>query len=429
MAAKSSAQAVFRTTGQRVSVSRRAKVLGQRVSVARRAKVLGQRVSVARRAKVLGQRAPGRLAARFVGASVGLLADRVLGEPPEWVHPVALFGRAMEKLERCCWADAKGRGIVYALLGAAQGYFAGLLLESLLDSAGPSLLGSMISTATAVWLCSAGRSLSFHAKKVSAALGESDLRESNLWESDLGESNLGTGDLQEARSRLSMMVSRDVMGLDPGGVARATVESVAENANDAVVAPALYGALLGARGALLHRALNTMDAMVGYRSPRYERFGWAAARLDDAAGWLPSRLTAALVMALVPGRAKEISRAWRQDAPGHPSPNGGVAEAGFAGALGVQLGGVNIYEGRLELRRVIGRGDPPQAGDIKRALLLLDAVVLGLSLALALGGLTMGGLGTRRSAPKAFASRERGICASRKAERVVALVVASGDAK
>jgi len=314
-----------------------------------------------------GQHQTAQFAGRLLGASLGLLLDRALGEPPEWLHPVVLFGRVMQHLEKRCWADARANGVLYAACGAALGLGTGVLLESVSSFVGSPMLGSLFSSATGVWLCAGGKSLSDHARRVFEPLQRDDLH--------------------EARVQVSRMVSRETSNLDVGGVARAAVESVAENANDALVAPALYGALLGAPGALLHRALNTMDAMVGYRSPRYRRFGWTAARLDDIAGWVPSRLGAALVMALVPARAKEVFKACREDAPGHPSPNGGVTEAAFAAALGVQLGGVNTYEGRVERRASLGTGKPPGPIDIERASLLLDALDAALSGLLALSGL------------------------------------------
>jgi adenosylcobinamide-phosphate synthase len=316
-----------------------------------------------------------QLAARLIGASLGLLLDRALGEPPQGLHPVALFGRVMQRLEGRCWADARANGALYAGCGVALGLGSGVILESALNLGGSPVLGSVFSTATAVWLCSAGKSLADHARGVLEPLQRNDLH--------------------EARVQVSRMVSRETGNLDATGVARAAVESVAENTNDALVAPAFYGAFLGAPGALLHRALNTMDAMVGYKNPRYRRFGWTAARLDDLAGWVPSRLAAALVMTLVPRRAKEVFKAWREDASRHPSPNGGVTEAAFAGALGVQLGGVNTYEGRVEARASLGTGKPAEPNDIERASLLLDAVGASLSGLLALSGLALWVLQTR----------------------------------
>ncbi len=164
---------------------------------------------------------------------------------------------------------------------------------------------------------------------------------------------------------------------------RAVVESVAENTVDAVVAPALWGAVLGGAGALGYRAANTLDSMVGHRSPRYARFGTASARLDDALGWVPARATAVLVALVRPGRAGAVVTAVRRDAPAHPSPNAGVAEAAFAAALGVQLGGANRYGDRVEVRPALGDGPPPGRGDVGRAVALSRDVTLALAALLA----------------------------------------------
>ncbi len=174
------------------------------------------------------------------------------------------------------------------------------------------------------------------------------------------------------------LVGRDPQALTEEGIAAATVESVAENTVDAVVAPALFGATLGPPGVAAHRAVNTLDAMVGHRSARYHRFGWAAARLDDVAAYLPARVTAALVCVTRPHRVGAVRDAVRHDARAHPSPNAGVAEAAFAGALGVELGGPTQYASHREDRPRLGRGPRPAVADIERAARLADQVELAL---------------------------------------------------
>src|SRR5204862_659388 len=190
---------------------------------------------------------------------------------------------------------------------------------------------------------------------------------------------LDLGGLETARAALPALVGRDPAGLDEREIARAVVESVAENTVDAVVAPAFWAAICGAPGALGYRAVNTLDAMVGHRSARYRAYGWASARLDDAAGYLPARLTAALVAGVRPGRAAAIWQAVRRQAPAHPSPNAGVAEAAFAAALGLRLGGENRYGDRVEVRPALGTGRPPEAADIPRAISLSKQVTLALA--------------------------------------------------
>jgi hypothetical protein len=174
--------------------------------------------------------------------------------------------------------------------------------------------------------------------------------------------------------------------LDEKEIARAAVESVAENTVDAVIAPALWAAAAGPCGALGYRATNTLDAMVGHRSARYERYGWASARLDDVAGWVPARVTAGLVAAVRPGAAVAVMRAVRRDAPAHPSPNAGVAEAAFAAALGLRLGGTNRYGDLVELRPPLGTGRPPEWPDIARAVQLSADVGLALAAVLTITG-------------------------------------------
>jgi len=285
-------------------------------------------------------------------AAVGLLADRVWGEPPVNPHPVALFGRGSRALERRWYADTRMAGVAHATVGVAAGVAAGIGIRSV---------------AGATYLAVAGRSLGDTAAAVSAALHQ--------------------GDLAGARALLPSLVGRDPTDLDEKEIARAVVESVAENTVDAVVAPALWAAAAGAPGALGYRAINTLDALVGHRSPRYLWYGWASARMDDLAGWVPARATAALVAVVRPASAAEIWRAVRQDAPAHPSPNAGVAEAAFAAALGLRLGGTSRYQGRDELRPPLGRGRPPEPVDIAAAIELSRHVTLALAAALALVGL------------------------------------------
>ena len=267
--------------------------------------------------------------------AAGLVADWVLGEPPASVHPVVAFGRIMRRVERSLYRDARPAGVVHALVGTGLGAFAG------------GLVGS---TAMATWLAVAGRALG----QAATAVGD----------------ELVAGDLKRARELLPALVGRDPSALDEKEIARAVVESVAENTVDAVVAPALWAAAAGAPGALGYRAVNTLDAMVGHHSDRYENYGWASARLDDLAGWVPARATAALVAGVRPSAARSVWHAVRTQAPAHPSPNAGVAEAAFAAALGLRLGGENRYGDRVELRPALGTGRPAEAGDIARAVAL-----------------------------------------------------------
>jgi len=294
----------------------------------------------------------GVLPRRLLGTAVGLLADRLLGEPPAALHPVAGFGRVMTSLEHAVYADDRRAGLAYAAVGVGAGALVGVAAGS---------------TAATVAVTSSGRMLRRTARAVGAALT--------------------CGDVDTARALLPALVGRDPQALDAPGIAAATVESVAENTVDAVVAPALFGAVLGAPGAAAHRAVNTLDAMVGHPDAHYGRFGWAGARLDDVVAYVPARVTALLVCAARPARAGDVVTAVRRDAPAHPSPNAGVAEPAFAAALGVELGGPTQYPTHLEQRPRLGTGPRPAVGDIERAARLADQVewlLLALLLAAAL---------------------------------------------
>jgi adenosylcobinamide-phosphate synthase len=272
-------------------------------------------------------------------AAIAVVVDRLVGEPPAAVHPVVVFGRVMRSVESRLWRDARPPGAAYAAAGTGLGAAAGWLAGT---------------TAGATTVAVGGRALA----RAATAVGDA----------------VDRGDLDEARALLPTLVGRDPGGLDEKEIVRAVVESVAENTVDAVVAPALWAAVAGAPGALGYRAINTLDALVGHRTPRYQRFGWASARLDDAAGWLPARFTAGLVAAARPRSAPAVWQAVRRDAPRHPSPNAGVAEAAFAAALGLRLGGTNTYGGRRELRPSLGSGRTPEVADVFRAVRLSSDV-------------------------------------------------------
>jgi adenosylcobinamide-phosphate synthase len=287
------------------------------------------------------------------GLALGVAADLLLGDPRR-AHPVAGFGATAAALERRIWRDSRpvGAGYALGLIAATTGL--GAVLDR--STRRRPVLRALV-TAAATWTVLGGTSLARTATVMERALAD--------------------GDLPAARAVLPSLAGRDPSGLEEPELARATVESVAENTADAAVAPLFWGAVAGIPGLLGYRAVNTLDAMVGHRSPRYARFGWAAARLDDAANWLPARLTAALTVACAPaagGSAAGAWRAWRRDGAAHPSPNAGRCEASLAGALGLRLGGRNVYGNRVEDRPALGDGRPPAAADIRRAVRLSRAV-------------------------------------------------------
>ena len=243
----------------------------------------------------------------------------------------------MTTLEREIWDDSRERGLLYTGIGVGLGGLAGVLVRS-------------TTVATAI------------------ALGAGSLRSVAL---EIG-SYLEAGEIEDARNKLPWLVGRDPSGLDESGIAAAVIESVAENTVDAVVAPLFWALVGGAPGVLAYRAINTMDAMVGHHSERFENFGWASARLDDIANFVPARVFGAATRIVRRDRAEEISRAVSLDAPAHPSPNAGLAEAAVAGALGIELGGTLRYGDRIEHRPLLGRGDRPQAKSIGEAVDVVD---------------------------------------------------------
>jgi adenosylcobinamide-phosphate synthase len=302
---------------------------------------------------------------------IGVVADRLLADPARF-HPVAGFGNVATALERRMWAPRRSRGLAYAVTLIAAVAGAGLLVERLGRQ-------RMVLTAASTWTVLGGTSLARSAGRISAALQ--------------------AGDLDQARALLPMLVGRDPSALDAAGIARAVVESVAENTSDAVVGALFWGAVGGVPGLLGYRAVNTLDAMVGHHNEQYEQFGTAAARLDDLANLVPARITALLVSVCAPlvgGSPAAALAAWYRDAGAHPSPNAGVCEAAFAGALGVQLGGRTDYAHRTENRPVLGRGRHPQIADIARAVALSRAVYYSAAALAMVGAAVVGRRQTRQ---------------------------------
>jgi adenosylcobinamide-phosphate synthase len=289
------------------------------------------------------------------GLAVGAAADLLLADPRRY-HPVAGFGAVAGALERRVWRNSRAVGAAHAVGLVAVASGVGLLLDR---GTRRRPAARTLVTAAATWTVLGGTSLGRAAGRVHIALD--------------------AGDVTAARSALPALAGRDPSGLGADELTRATVESVAENTSDAAVAPLLWGAVAGLPGLLGYRAVNTLDAMVGHRSPRYERFGWGAARLDDLANWLPARLTAGLTVACARpagGSATGALGTWFRDGAAHPSPNSGRCEAAMAGALGVRLGGRNVYGSRVEVRPALGSGRAPIPDDIEAAVRLSRAVWL-----------------------------------------------------
>jgi adenosylcobinamide-phosphate synthase len=304
-----------------------------------------------------------RAAATGAGLLVGAALDAVLGDPRRG-HPVAAFGALAGRLERRMYGPSRRAGLRYMVLAVGVPTAAAAAV-SVATRHRPVARGAAVALAT--WTALGGTSLRREAGQIGAALT--------------------AGDLAGARDRLPHLCGRDPAGLDAAELARATVESVAENTSDAVVAPLCWGALAGLPGLVGYRVVNTLDAMVGNRSPRYERFGSAAAHLDDLANLAPSRLTAALTVAAARrsgGDPRRALRTWLRYGMRHPSPNAGQCEAAMAGALGVRLGGRIVCRGRVEERPTLGAGPGPEPAHIRQAA-RLSALVGVSALALTVG--------------------------------------------
>lgn len=302
--------------------------------------------------------------ANAAGLVAGYALDALLGDPRRF-HPVAGFGQAAGALERRLYQPNRVAGARYTALAVGVPV---LVAVAATRATRRRPLARAVLVAAGTWSVLGGRTLRSEAAVMARALKH--------------------GDVPAARARLNHLCGRDPSTLDEPELARATVESVAENTSDAVVAPLFWGAVAGLPGLVGYRAANTLDAMVGHRSARYERFGTPAARLDDALNLAPSRLTALLTIAAAPlvrGDRTRAWRTWRRDRNDHPSPNAGQCESAMAGALDRRLGGRNVYFRRSEVRPFLGDGPRPVARDIRRAARLSRAVSLA-----ALGLATLG---------------------------------------
>lgn len=274
-----------------------------------------------------------------LAALAAVMLDRLLGEPRRF-HPLVGFGNLASAIEK----RLNRRSIASGLIGWALAVLPWVVLAFALRPLAPFAVDVAL-----LYFALGAQSLGEHAEAVARPLA--------------------AGRLDEARQRVGWMVSRDTTQLDESGVAKAGMESVLENGNDAIFGALFWFALLGGPGALLFRLANTLDAMWGYRTERYNLYGRFAARFDDLLNWLPARLTA-LSYALL-GRTGNALACWRAQAPGWDSPNAGPVMAAGAGSLGVQLGGAAIYHGQLEQRPLLGNGPAPVAGDLARAIVLI----------------------------------------------------------
>lgn len=295
---------------------------------------------------------------------VALGIEAVLGWPVALYrrcgHPVTWLGALIAALDRR-W----NRGRRRRLKGAAAAGLVILLAAAagaLVQAALPSGVWGAVLAGVVAWPLIAARSLHDHVAAVARPLA--------------------SGNLEGARAAVAMIVGRDPAALDEAGVARAALESLAENASDGVIAPLFWGAVAGLPGIAAYKAVNTLDSMIGHRTARHEAFGWAAARIDDLANLIPARLTALLV-ALAGGQLGAAWRVVQRDARHHRSPNGGWPEAAMAGALGVRLSGPRTYADRVAEEPWLNAGAAdPGGAELRRGLAVyrravaLAAVVL-----------------------------------------------------
>ena len=308
--------------------------------------------------------------------TVGFALDAALGDPPAWPHPVRLMGKQIEfeeGLVRKALPDASpaqekalGAALVFDVVTLPVAIVAGVLYAA--NRIHPAL--AFAAESVICYQMIAARSLRDESMKVHDALEN--------------------GTLDDAHKAVSMIVGRDTECLDEAGVARAAVETVAENASDGVIAPLLYMGIGGAPAAVAYKAVNTLDSMVGYKNDRYMNFGWAAAHVDDIANFVPARISGALMCAAAALSGFDAKRAWnvfKRDRLNHTSPNSAHTEAACAGALGVQLGGGNYYFGSYVEKPTIGDDTRPvETEDIARANKLMYATAaLGIGVASVLG--------------------------------------------
>ncbi|RWR30969.1 cobalamin biosynthesis protein CobD [Sinirhodobacter populi] len=298
------------------------------------------------------------LVAMAIDLAIGWPAPlfRRIGHPVIWIG--ALIAGLDRRLPRRRLAGALAAMLVIGLAGGT----AAVLQAALPDGWPGIVIGGLLA-----WPLVAMRSLHDHVAAVARPLA--------------------AGDLAGARRAVSMIVGRDPEALDAAGVARAALESLAENTSDGVVAPIFWGAVLGLPGIAAYKAINTLDSMIGHRTPRHEAFGWASARIDDLVNLIPARLSG-LIFALVSRAPLAAIRCMARDAGHHRSPNAGWPEAAMAGALHLRLSGPRVYGDRIAQEPWVNEGAPdPDAADMRRALALYARAMGVVALLLALVGL------------------------------------------
>lgn len=305
--------------------------------------------------------------------TIAIIIDWFIGDPPKWPHPVKWMGSLIsfftKRLNK--GNHRKGKGV----------FMLSLIV----------LLTGLITLTITILL--------YQWHPIAGVIGEALMIATTIAQKGLKDAGLEVyeplmnKDLPLARTKLSYIVGRDTEQLDESEIVRGTVETIAENTSDGITAPLFWALIGGAPLAMIYRAINTCDSMVGYRNQKYEQFGWASARLDDLVNWIPSRLTGCMILLFCKPVYLNLKPAWKlflTDAKKHPSPNSGWCEAAVAVILGIQLGGVNYYKGIVSDRARMGQPfEALKAVHIKKTIVIMNSAVLLFALFLWIGGITI----------------------------------------
>ncbi|MGY0691988.1 adenosylcobinamide-phosphate synthase CbiB [Virgibacillus sp. FSP13] len=309
----------------------------------------------------------------FTAIALAYIIDWLVGDPEKWPHPVKGFGRLISYLDREMnkGKHRKSKGLL--MVGVVVSIVLGLSLLLVICCYQLHPLVGMT---------------------IEAVLIATTVSQNNLAKAAMNVYHpLESGDLVNARKNLSYIVGRDTEHLTEGEITRGTVETVAENTSDGITAPFFWGFIGGAPFALVYRAVNTCDSMVGYKNATYQEFGWASARLDDLLNWIPARLTAFIMMVVKRPIHTTFQNAWSilfRDARKHNSPNSGWGEAAVASLLGIQLGGTNYYQGKKSASKVMGDVHVPlQPEHILQTITLMRRTVFLFLLCFMIGGITI----------------------------------------
>ncbi|AXI01413.1 cobalamin biosynthesis protein CobD [Sporosarcina sp. PTS2304] len=296
--------------------------------------------------------------AHFIAIAIGMVLDRLIGDPPSWPHPVKWIGTMIGNLTK-------------RLNKGNMRTFKGALLWLVICGTTFMLVIWLVSIAYRLHVVAG---IGVEAILIATGLAQKSLKEAAMDVYD----PLQRGDIKEAREKLSWIVGRDTKTLDASGISRAAIETVSENSSDGVTAPLFWAFLLGAPGLWLYKAANTLDSMVGYKDERYDKFGKVSARMDDLLNIIPSRLTGVLIILFTPNEGgyplRKRLREWWRDAQRHMSPNSGYLEAATAWQLNVRLGGKNSYRGVVSERATIGPPVVANASHIRSACRQMQAV-------------------------------------------------------